>query len=82
MEPRAGDEAFNEWREAMRRMARLGDGLPKFVRRRVWSALAERQLATQHVDWDHVVHLAFSDDYQNTEDDSLGSQIVKDLHRT
>ncbi|VDP80055.1 unnamed protein product [Echinostoma caproni] len=81
-EPRAGDEAFNEWREAMRRTARLGDGLPKFVRRRVWSALAERQLATQHVDWDHVVHLAFSDDYQNTEDDSLGSQIVKDLHRT
>lgn len=82
MEPRAGEEAFNEWREAMRRMARLGDGLPKFVRRRVWSALADRQLTTQHVDWDHVVRQAFDGCLSNPDDDSLGLQIVKDLHRT
>ncbi|TPP55993.1 TBC1 domain family member 30 [Fasciola gigantica] len=82
MEPKAGDEAFNEWREAMRRMARLGDGLPKFVRRRVWSALADRQLTTQHVDWDHVVRQAFENQLPNADDDNLGSQIVKDLHRT
>ncbi|OON21904.1 TBC domain protein, partial [Opisthorchis viverrini] len=81
MEPRPGDEAFSEWREAIRLMARLGDGLPKFVRRRVWSTLADRQLAKQHVDWQHVVRLAFND-RSNPDDDSLGSQIVKDLHRT
>ncbi|TGZ57784.1 hypothetical protein CRM22_009845 [Opisthorchis felineus] len=81
MEPRPGDEAFSEWREAVRLMARLGDGLPKFVRRRVWSTLADRQLAKQHVDWQHVVRLAFND-RSNPDDDSLGSQIVKDLHRT
>ncbi|GAA56953.1 TBC1 domain family member 30 [Clonorchis sinensis] len=81
MEPRPGDEAFCEWREAVRLMARLGDGLPKFVRRRVWSTLADRQLAKQHVDWQHVVRLAFND-RSNPDDDSLGSQIVKDLHRT
>ncbi|CAL8080306.1 unnamed protein product [Calicophoron daubneyi] len=80
-EPSAGDEAFKEWREAMRRMAHLGDGLPRFVRRRVWSTLADHHLAKQHVDWDHVVSLAFNEK-SNPDDHRLGSQIVKDLHRT
>ncbi|KAA3675167.1 uncharacterized protein DEA37_0008643 [Paragonimus westermani] len=81
MEPRAGDEAFHEWHEAVRLMARLGDGLPNFVRRRVWSALADRQLTKQHVDWTYVVSLAFAEG-AHAGDESLGCQIVKDLHRT
>ncbi|KAF5405096.1 TBC domain protein [Paragonimus heterotremus] len=81
MEPKAGDEAFREWHEAIRLMARLGDGLPSFVRRRVWSALADRQLSKQHVDWTYVVSLAFTEG-AHAGDESLGCQIVKDLHRT
>ncbi|CAH8855829.1 unnamed protein product [Trichobilharzia szidati] len=62
-------------------MARLGDGLPASIRARVWSTLADRQLAKQHVDWDHVIKVAFNEP-SNQDDDRLGEQIVKDLHRT
>ncbi|KAK4470349.1 hypothetical protein MN116_005912 [Schistosoma mekongi] len=81
MEPRLSDEAFAEWINAIRRMARIGDGLPSAIRSRVWSTLADRQLAKQHVDWDHEVKMAFSEP-SNQDDDRLGEQIVKDLHRT
>ncbi|CAH8516527.1 unnamed protein product [Schistosoma turkestanicum] len=81
MEPRLGDEAFTEWINAVRRMARIGDGLPSAIRSRVWSALANRQLAKQHVDWDHEIKMAFNE-LSNQDDDRLGEQIVKDLHRT
>ncbi|CAH8589261.1 unnamed protein product [Heterobilharzia americana] len=81
MEPRLSDEAFDEWVNAIRRMARLGDGLPSAIRSRVWSTLADRQLAKQHVDWDHVIKMAFNEP-SNKDDDRLGEQIVKDLHRT
>ncbi|CAH8590513.1 unnamed protein product [Schistosoma rodhaini] len=81
MEPRLGDEAFTEWINAVRRMARIGDGLPSAIRSRVWSTLADRQLAKQHVDWDHETKMAFNEP-SNQDDDRLGEQIVKDLHRT
>uniref|UniRef100_A0A095B427 TBC1 domain family member 30 n=1 Tax=Schistosoma haematobium TaxID=6185 RepID=A0A095B427_SCHHA len=81
MEPRLGDEAFTEWINAVRRMARIGDGLPSAIRSRVWSTLADRQLAKQHVDWDHEIKMAFNEP-SNQDDDRLGEQIVKDLHRT
>ncbi|KAH8870805.1 TBC1 domain family member 30 [Schistosoma japonicum] len=81
MEPRLSDEAFAEWINAVRRMARIGDGLPSAIRSRVWSTVADRQLAKQHVDWDHEIKMAFNEP-SNQDDDRLGEQIVKDLHRT
>ncbi|CAH8536441.1 unnamed protein product [Dicrocoelium dendriticum] len=82
MEPRASsEEAFREWRTAVCRMAALGDGLPGFVRHRVWSHLADHELTKQHVDWNRALRIGFRS-RSNQKDEDLESQIIKDLHRT
>ncbi|VEL18659.1 unnamed protein product [Protopolystoma xenopodis] len=62
-------------------MARLPQGIPAIFRQRIWLALADHQIASQHVDWTYVCRVAFNE-RMNPDDDSLGAQIVKDLHRT
>lgn len=85
------EEAFNQWKDAMRGMARLPTGIPPQFRRRIWLALATRHLTySQHLNWPRLVRIAFSaNNSQSTasaatteEDQRLARQIVKDLHRT
>lgn len=47
----------------------------------MWLTLAERHLAARGVDWPATERVVFSDT-SNPDDDELGVQIVKDLHRT
>ncbi|KAF3859369.1 hypothetical protein F7725_021768 [Dissostichus mawsoni] len=47
----------------------------------VWLTLAEQYLHTISIDWDKTLRFAFNE-RSNPDDDSLGIQIVKDLHRT
>ncbi|KAL7061864.1 hypothetical protein AAHC03_01208 [Spirometra sp. Aus1] len=82
IEPRSNnEEAFCQWRDAMRAMARLEDGIPPQFRRRIWLALADHQIVTQRINWPRLVRLVFNGQ-MNPDDDNLGRQIVKDLHRT
>uniref|UniRef100_A0A0X3PIN4 TBC1 domain family member 30 n=1 Tax=Schistocephalus solidus TaxID=70667 RepID=A0A0X3PIN4_SCHSO len=82
IEPRSNnEEAFRQWRDAMRAMARLEDGIPPQFRRRIWLALADHQIVTQRLNWPRLVRIVFNGQ-MNPDDDSLGRQIVKDLHRT
>ncbi|KAL3318613.1 hypothetical protein Ciccas_002736 [Cichlidogyrus casuarinus] len=66
----------------MKAMARLPEGLPPQFRRKIWCSLAENHIKNQRqCDWPSVVQFAFNDK-SNPDDDALGVQIVKDLHRT
>uniref|UniRef100_A0A5K3FAM0 Rab-GAP TBC domain-containing protein n=1 Tax=Mesocestoides corti TaxID=53468 RepID=A0A5K3FAM0_MESCO len=77
------EEAFRRWRDAMRAVARLPDGIPPKFRRRVWLALANHQFNAQHLNWLRLKQNLFAPRCAKTvEDERLGRQIVKDLHRT
>ncbi|XP_047107783.1 uncharacterized protein LOC124776685 [Schistocerca piceifrons] len=79
--PAPGDSGFSQWRDAMRMVARLPGGIPPDFRRRLWLTLAERHLAARGVDWARAHRLCFNE-WSNPDDEELGVQIVKDLHRT
>ncbi|KAM7541095.1 hypothetical protein Aperf_G00000022028 [Anoplocephala perfoliata] len=76
-------EAFRQWREAMRSMARLPEGIPPQFRRKIWLILATHQLDSQHINWPRLVQTVFAPRSQTSEaEEGLGRQIEKDLHRT
>lgn len=47
----------------------------------MWLTLANSYITQNHIDWEKTKKFAFNDK-SNPDDDSLGLQIVKDLHRT
>ncbi|TNN50661.1 TBC1 domain family member 30 [Liparis tanakae] len=47
----------------------------------VWLTLADQYLHSISIDWEKTLRFAFNE-RSNPDDDSLGIQIVKDLHRT
>uniref|UniRef100_A0A182K7Y4 Rab-GAP TBC domain-containing protein n=1 Tax=Anopheles christyi TaxID=43041 RepID=A0A182K7Y4_9DIPT len=72
---------FNQWLHAMKMVARLPGGMPSEFRRKLWMALADRYLKTRSINWEEESAKCLSE--QSDEDDEeLGIQIVKDLHRT
>uniref|UniRef100_A0A903WZV9 Rab-GAP TBC domain-containing protein n=2 Tax=Anopheles gambiae TaxID=7165 RepID=A0A903WZV9_ANOGA len=72
---------FNQWLHAMKMVARLPGGMPSEFRRKLWMALADRYLKTRSLNWEEESARCLSE--QSDEDDEeLGIQIVKDLHRT
>ncbi|XP_058117778.1 uncharacterized protein LOC131286976 [Anopheles ziemanni] len=72
---------FNQWLHAMKMVARLPGGMPSEFRRKLWLALADRYLKTRSLNWEEESTKCLSE--QSDEDDEeLGIQIVKDLHRT
>ncbi|XP_049280596.1 uncharacterized protein LOC125762489 isoform X2 [Anopheles funestus] len=72
---------FNQWLHAMKMVARLPGGMPSEFRRKLWMALADRYLKTRSLNWEEESAKCLSE--QSDEDDEeLGIQIVKDLHRT
>ncbi|XP_063230098.1 uncharacterized protein LOC134535110 isoform X2 [Bacillus rossius redtenbacheri] len=79
--PCPGDSGFSQWQHAMKMVARLPGGIPPEFRRRLWLTLAERHLQERGVDWDKMQRCCFNE-WTNPDDDELGVQIVKDLHRT
>ncbi|XP_053689421.1 uncharacterized protein LOC128738353 [Sabethes cyaneus] len=72
---------FNQWLHAMKMVARLPGGMPPDFRRKLWLALSDRYLQAKGIDWEEESKKYLSE--QSCEDDEeLGIQIVKDLHRT
>ena len=79
------EEAFYHWREAMRSMARLPEGIPPQFRRRIWLVLASHTLNSQHINWPRLIQTLFTPSSlpnASETDECLGRQIAKDLHRT
>ncbi|XP_074596600.1 TBC1 domain family member 30-like isoform X2 [Brevipalpus obovatus] len=72
---------FNQWHDAMRMVARLPGGIPNEFRKKLWLTLSERHVESRKIVWSSTAKFCFNDKC-NPEDDSLGTQIVKDLHRT
>ncbi|XP_052780758.1 TBC1 domain family member 30-like isoform X1 [Mya arenaria] len=81
LSPQAGDSAFDQWKDAMRAVARLPLGIPVEFRRKVWLSLADQYISELKINWDRTVKFAFNE-RSNPDDNTLGMQIVKDLHRT
>ncbi|XP_077356126.1 TBC1 domain family member 30 isoform X2 [Festucalex cinctus] len=81
IEPSVGKNGFQQWYDALKAVARLPTGIPKEWRKRVWLTLADQYLHSISIDWDKTLRFAFNE-RSNPDDDSLGIQIVKDLHRT
>ncbi|XP_068085867.1 uncharacterized protein [Anabrus simplex] len=79
--PYPGDSGFTQWHDAMKMVARLPGGIPPEFRRRLWLTLAEKHLQARGVNWCHAERFCFNE-WSNPDDDELGIQIVKDLHRT
>ncbi|KAM8883843.1 LOW QUALITY PROTEIN: TBC1 domain family member 30 [Synchiropus picturatus] len=81
IEPSLGKNGFQQWYDALKAVARLPTGIPKEWRKRVWLTLADHYLHNISIDWEKTLRFAFNE-RSNPDDDSLGIQIVKDLHRT
>ncbi|XP_015115532.1 uncharacterized protein LOC107040099 [Diachasma alloeum] len=79
--PQPGESGFTQWLDAMKMVARLPEGIPPEFRKRLWLTLAERHLEQRGVDWKQAEKLCFNE-WSNPDDEELGIQIVKDLHRT
>lgn len=76
------EDGFKQWRDAMKAVTRLPDGLPANSRRKMWLTLAENWLESKKgFDWPATRKMAFNEMIA-PEDDELDYQIVKDLHRT
>ncbi|VDO21309.1 unnamed protein product [Haemonchus placei] len=81
LEPPSTREGIEEWKRAMRVMARISGGLPSPIRCKVWSALGDLYIASVGFDWEEVRNSVFSEKVQ-PDDVKIHSQILKDLHRT
>ncbi|KAM3673463.1 TBC1 domain family member 30 isoform X3 [Ammospiza caudacuta] len=81
LEPSLGQNGFQQWHDALKAVARLPTGIPKEWRRKVWLTLADQYLHSIAIDWDKTMRFTFNE-RSNPDDDSMGIQIVKDLHRT
>ncbi|XP_076056499.1 uncharacterized protein LOC143034396 isoform X3 [Oratosquilla oratoria] len=79
--PAPGESGFAQWHDAMLMVSRLPGGVPQEFRQRLWLTLGERHLIARGVNWSQVERQCFNEWY-NPDDDELGDQIVKDLHRT
>ncbi|XP_041071513.1 TBC1 domain family member 30 isoform X1 [Carcharodon carcharias] len=81
IQPSLNKHGFQQWYDALKAVARLPTGIPKDWRKRVWLTLADQYLHSISIDWEKTMRFAFND-RSNPDDDSMGIQIVKDLHRT
>lgn len=83
LDPLPGSPGFKQWSDALRAIIQLPGGLPSCWRKRVWTSIAQNHFDTKHPDlkWLTIKSWVFSDRVCST-DETLGNQIVKDLHRT
>ena len=47
LEPYTGDPSYNQWKDAMKMVARLPEGVPTEFRRKLWLTLAEKYLSNK-----------------------------------
>ncbi|XP_055882786.1 TBC1 domain family member 30-like isoform X2 [Biomphalaria glabrata] len=81
IQPPPGQTAFEQWRDAMKAVCRLPMGVPPEFRKKVWLSLADHYLHQLKINWENTVRFVFNE-RSNPDDEQLGMQIVKDLHRT
>ncbi|XP_064632060.1 TBC1 domain family member 30-like isoform X3 [Lineus longissimus] len=81
LEPVGGDDTFQQWHDAMKAVARLPLGIPREFRKKVWLSLADNHIKSIQIDWEKTKRFCFNE-RSNPDDNKLGIQIVKDLHRT
>eukprot|EP00095_Tigriopus_kingsejongensis_P001319 maker-scaffold249_size238305-snap-gene-1.9 protein:Tk01319 transcript:maker-scaffold249_size238305-snap-gene-1.9-mRNA-1 annotation:"tbc1 domain family member 30" len=81
LEPFPGDPGYVQWKDAMKMVARLPEGVPEEFRKKLWVTLSEQYLNSRGVDWKKAERFCFNE-WSNPDDDELGLQIVRDLHRT
>ncbi|CAF4309025.1 unnamed protein product [Rotaria sp. Silwood2] len=79
--PYPGEKGFQQWKDAISVAIRMPGGLPASIRQKLWISLATNYIREIHLDWDKTCRFAFNN-FSNPDDDQLGIQIVKDLHRT
>ncbi|XP_075170521.1 uncharacterized protein LOC142242914 isoform X2 [Haematobia irritans] len=72
---------YKQWLHAMKLVARLPGGIPPEFRRKLWLSLADKYLKSKNVDWSKEEEKCFCEKWRE-DDEELGIQIVKDLHRT
>uniref|UniRef100_A0A914W0D4 Rab-GAP TBC domain-containing protein n=1 Tax=Plectus sambesii TaxID=2011161 RepID=A0A914W0D4_9BILA len=81
LDPPNTETGYQQWLNAMKAVSRLPDGIPNHFRRKLWVTLANHHIQTLGIDWEETCKAAFNDRL-NPDDDKLGMQIIKDLHRT
>ncbi|CAF3971921.1 unnamed protein product, partial [Adineta steineri] len=79
--PYSGEKGFQQWKDAISVAIRMPGGVPPSIRQKLWISLAMNYIREIHLDWDKTCRFAFNN-CSNPDDDQLGIQIVKDLHRT
>ncbi|CAF4922767.1 unnamed protein product, partial [Rotaria sp. Silwood1] len=79
--PYPSEKGFQQWKDAISVAIRMPGGLPPSIRQKLWISLATNYIREIHLDWDKTCRFAFNN-FSNPDDDQLGIQIVKDLHRT
>ncbi|OWA52841.1 TBC1 domain family member 30 [Hypsibius exemplaris] len=78
--PPPGD-GYLHWVDGMRAVLRLPGGLPTAFRKTMWTTIANRYISQLAFDWEKVKRLLLHD-RSNPDEEALGIQILKDLHRT
>ncbi|GIY19559.1 TBC1 domain family member 30 [Caerostris darwini] len=73
--------SFVLWKDAMKMVARLPDGIPPDFRKQLWLTLAKKHLDSKNIDLKRAFSVCLSEK-SDPEDAELGTQIIKDLHRT
>ncbi|RNA24186.1 TBC1 domain family member [Brachionus plicatilis] len=81
LNPAPGEAGFVQWKDAMQALVRLPGGVPLEFRKSIWLNLSKKYIQDVGIDWSRTRRAAFND-RSNPDDDDLGIQIVKDLHRT
>ncbi|KAL3194166.1 hypothetical protein MRX96_016306 [Rhipicephalus microplus] len=89
LEPGRGESGFAQWMDATKIVVRLPDGIPAEFRKKVSFVQLQRSglrwrsatWASRDLDWEATARFCFNERC-NPDDDNLGVQIVKDLHRT
>ncbi|CAJ0601714.1 unnamed protein product [Cylicocyclus nassatus] len=79
--PPTYEGGVEEWKRAMRVMARLPGGFPQVFRNKLWSTLGQLHVQTTGLDWEEICRITFCEHLQ-PDDIEIHSQIIKDLHRT
>ncbi|XP_054708058.1 TBC1 domain family member 30-like [Uloborus diversus] len=73
--------SFVLWKDAMKMVARLPEGIPAEFRKQLWLTLARKHLETKNIDLKRAFAVCLAEK-SDPDDLELGTQIIKDLHRT
>ncbi|CAF0839672.1 unnamed protein product [Didymodactylos carnosus] len=75
------ENGFQQWRDTICIATRMPNGILPPIRQKLWISLASNYIREICLDWNKIQSFAFNN-CTSSDDDELGIQIVKDLHRT